>query len=75
MQIVMWSVLTGDFDTSRSGASCFESLKKYTRAGSIIVFHDSAKAFYRLKTALPLTLEWLQQQGLTSRALQASSLS
>jgi peptidoglycan/xylan/chitin deacetylase (PgdA/CDA1 family) len=71
MKMVMWSVLTGDFDTSRTGEQCFSALKKNTRPGSIIVFHDSAKAFERLKVALPLTLEWLKQKGLTSSVLPA----
>ena len=69
MKLVMWSVLTGDFDTSRTGEQCFAALRKNTRPGSIIVFHDSAKAFERLRVALPLTLEWLKQQGLTSSVL------
>lgn len=58
-KIVMWSVLTGDFDQSLKGEQCFDYVKKYTKSGSIIVFHDSEKAFERLKVALPLTLEWL----------------
>jgi peptidoglycan/xylan/chitin deacetylase (PgdA/CDA1 family) len=71
MKMVMWSVLTGDFDTSRTGEQCFAALRKNTRPGCIIVFHDSAKAFERLRVALPLTLEWLKQQGLTSSVLPA----
>jgi peptidoglycan/xylan/chitin deacetylase (PgdA/CDA1 family) len=71
MKMVMWSVLTGDFDTSRTGEQCFAALRKNTRPGSIIVFHDSAKAFERLRVALPLTLEWLKQQGLSSSVLPA----
>jgi peptidoglycan/xylan/chitin deacetylase (PgdA/CDA1 family) len=69
MQIVMWSVLTGDFDTSITGEQCFAALKKNTKPGSIIVFHDSAKAYDRLKVALPLTLNWLKQKGFNSSAL------
>lgn len=67
--IVMWSVLTGDFDTSIDGQHCFKAVKKHTQPGCIIVFHDSAKAMPRLQEALPLTLAWLQQQGLHSKAL------
>ena len=59
-KIIMWSVLSGDFDTSLHGSACFNYVKKYTKSGSIIVFHDSQKAFERLKVALPLTLEWLK---------------
>lgn len=64
MQIIMWSVITGDFDTTADGDTCFNRVVKHTKPGSIIVFHDSEKAFPRLKTALPKTLEWIKQQGL-----------
>lgn len=61
--IIMWGALAGDFDPGIDGQKCFENVTKNTTAGSIIVFHDSKKAFPRLKTALPATLEWLTQQG------------
>ena len=38
-------------------------MKRYTRNGSIITFHDSLKSIDKLKTALPEALEWLQEQG------------
>jgi peptidoglycan/xylan/chitin deacetylase (PgdA/CDA1 family) len=60
---IMWSVITGDFDEGIDGNTCFEHVKRHTRAGSIIVFHDSDKAFPRLKAALPATLKWLQENG------------
>ena len=66
MKVIMWSVISGDFDESKSGKYCFEKVKKHTRAGGIIVFHDSNKAYPRLKEALPLTLEWLKKKGLKS---------
>ncbi len=69
MQIVMWSVLSGDFDTSKTGAQCFEKTIRHIRPGSIIVFHDSGKAMPRLAEALPRTLHWLRQNGLQSCAL------
>ena len=62
-QIIMWSVIAGDFDEKIDGDVCYHHVVKYTKPGSIIVFHDSQKAFPRLKTALPKTLEWLVQQG------------
>jgi peptidoglycan/xylan/chitin deacetylase (PgdA/CDA1 family) len=67
--IVMWSVLTSDFDQRITGERCVVHVKRHTRAGSIVVFHDSAKALPRLRVALPQTLDWLQQKGYTCAAL------
>ena len=69
MEIVMWSVLSGDFDTRKTGESCAKMVERYTKPGSLIVYHDSAKAWDRLKVALPLTLQMLQRKGLRSVAL------
>lgn len=62
-EIIMWSLITGDFDPQIDGDRCFQRVKKWTRPGGIIVFHDSQKAFPRLKTALPATLQWLKEEG------------
>ena len=63
MQIIMWDVLSGDFDVDLSPEKCYENVVKHTRPGSIIVFHDSLKAFERLKFALPLVLKHFSEQG------------
>ncbi|MES2648015.1 MAG: polysaccharide deacetylase family protein [Bacteroidota bacterium] len=63
MKIIMWSVIAGDFDKTIDGNVCYNHIVKYTRPGSIIVFHDSQKAFPRLKVALPKTLEWIREKG------------
>jgi peptidoglycan/xylan/chitin deacetylase (PgdA/CDA1 family) len=54
--IVMWDVLSGDFDENISGEECFKNVLKHTKNGSIIVFHDSIKAFPRLEYVLPKVL-------------------
>jgi len=69
MQIVMWSVLSGDFDVNATGLQCFKKSIRHIKPGAIIVFHDSEKAFPRLKEALPLTLQWLAERGFVSRVL------
>lgn len=56
-KIIMWDVLSADFDTRLSGARCAHNVVQYARSGSIVVFHDSAKAFDRLREALPSVLE------------------
>lgn len=68
-QIVMWDILSGDFDTSLVGEQCFENCKKYMRPGSIIVFHDSEKAWDRLSVALPLFIEYAVSNGYSFHAL------
>jgi len=63
LEIVMWDVLSGDFDPSISPEKCYQHVIKNTENGSIIVFHDSLKAFDRLHYALPKTIEYLINQG------------
>ncbi len=62
-RIIMWSVISADFDTSKSPQKCFQFVKKNSKPGSIIVFHDSEKAFPNLKYALPETLKYFSEQG------------
>jgi len=63
MEIIMWDTLSGDFDTKLSPERCLTNVIKYTRNGSIIVFHDSLKAFDRLYYTLPKVLEHFSQLG------------
>ncbi|WP_113637053.1 polysaccharide deacetylase family protein [Nubsella zeaxanthinifaciens] len=62
-QIVMWDVLSGDFDAGISGEQCYQNVIRNTRNGSIIVFHDSLKAWDRLEYALPKTIAFLKEKG------------
>lgn len=68
--IIMWDVLTGDWDPQRSAKNCFEAIKKHARPGSIIVFHDSIKAWPRLKEVLPQCLEYYSKAGFRFEALK-----
>ncbi len=61
--VVMWDVLSADFDLSISPQACAGIVLKHVRPGSIVVFHDSEKAFRNLQIALPLVLEALSQRG------------
>ncbi|GAB3363942.1 polysaccharide deacetylase family protein [Arachidicoccus ginsenosidivorans] len=62
-RIVMWDLLSGDFDINITPEKCWHNVQKNTRPGSIIVFHDSTKAFERMRFALPATLEYFSRQG------------
>lgn len=63
MKIIMWSVLSADFDTKLSPKACLDNVLKNTVKGSIIVFHDSEKAFDRMQYALPKTLKYFSDLG------------
>lgn len=62
-KIVMWDLLSGDFDETISKEKCLANVIRNARAGSIIVFHDSQKALTRLEYALPGTLAFFQKEG------------
>ena len=68
-KIVLWDVLSGDFDTRIDGKKCSDNVIKNAEKGSIIVFHDSVKAFERLKVALPATLEHFSKLGFDFKPL------
>ena len=67
--IIMWDVLSGDFDNSLSGEDCAFNVIKHIKPGSIVVFHDSEKAFPRLKVALPKILEFCKQKNFQFKAI------
>ncbi len=62
-KIIMWDVLSVDFDTAITPEQCLENVLQNISAGSIIVFHDSVKAYSNLEYVLPRTLEFLKQKG------------
>lgn len=62
-KIIMWNVLSVDYSQSISPEKCIENVLKNTKSGSIIVFHDSVKAFPNLKIALPIVLKELSRKG------------
>ncbi len=68
-QIVMWSVLSGDFDQGLSKEQCLENVLKFVNDGDIVVFHDSVKAFRLLEYVLPKALKALQKKGFVFEVL------
>lgn len=61
--IVMYDLVTRDYSKKLNPDQVVENVKRFTRNGSIIVFHDSLKAERNLRQALPRSIEWLKQQG------------
>ena len=68
-RIVMWDVMPADFDTSRTPDDCYQIMQNHVSPGSIIVLHDSEKAYPRLKEILPRFLEEYSAKGFRFEAL------
>ncbi len=73
-RVIMWSVLSGDFDTGLSPETCCENVIRNARAGSIVVFHDSEKAYDRMRYALPLVLKHFHERGFSFKKIDEKAL-
>lgn len=62
-RVVMWDVVTRDYSNRLTAQDVLDNVKRYTRNGSIITFHDSIKSIDKLKSILPQALQWLVDQG------------
>lgn len=71
LKIVMWDVISGDYDKEFSAEKCFQNIiKNTTTTGSTIVLHDSTKAWGNLKIILPKILEYYKEKDLEFRSLK-----
>lgn len=61
-QVIMWDVLSADFDTKISKEECLNNVLKNIQAGSIVVFHDSLKCNEKLQYVLPKVLKYINSQ-------------
>jgi peptidoglycan/xylan/chitin deacetylase (PgdA/CDA1 family) len=61
--VVMWTVLSGDFDQNITPEQCLHNVLKNAESGSVIVFHDSEKAYNNLRFALPEVLKKFTEAG------------
>lgn len=68
-QIIMMDIVSGDFDVSLTGEAVAETVIKHAQPGSIVVFHDSQKAWPRLQTALPRVLAHFHREGYRFRSI------
>lgn len=62
-RVIMWDLVTRDYSNRLTADEVFDNVRRYTRNGSIITFHDSLKSIDKLQTALPRSIEWLRDQG------------
>jgi len=68
-RIVMWDVLSGDFDTTNTPQNCLANVVLKSVTGSVVVFHDSEKAFPSLEYTLPRVLRFFIEKGYSFKAL------
>lgn len=67
--IIMWDVLSYDYDQSLAPEKCLQQVIKYSRPGSIVVLHDSLKAQKNLLYLLPRALEHFHTKGFLFKAI------
>jgi len=68
-RIIMWNILTRDYDKNLDMNDAIKKIKRNIKNGSIIVFHDSEKAEKNMKIMLPEIMQYLQKNGFEMRAL------
>ena len=69
-KIVMWDIVSRDYNRKISGERCLQGVLPHIKAGSIILFHDSEKSFANMSYALPKTLERIAELGLKCKAIE-----
>ena len=69
-KIIMWDVLSVDFDSHLSREKCLQNVLSNVESGSIIVFHDSIKAFKNLEYVLPKTLAYLKENNFVCEVIK-----
>ncbi|OYX86267.1 MAG: polysaccharide deacetylase family protein [Flavobacteriales bacterium 32-34-25] len=69
-KIIMWDVLSADFDQSITKEECLNNVLSNTKSGSIIVFHDSLKAFKNLEYTLPKVLQHLTENNFSFETIK-----
>ena len=70
LKTVMWSVLSYDFDQTISSERCLQNVLLNSKAGSVIVFHDSEKASVHMRYALPKVLSFFAEKGFSFERLE-----
>lgn len=68
-RLIMWDLISCDYDKRVKPAKVFKNVKDFVRPGSILTFHDSEKARINLMEALPLSIKWIKEQGYRFEAI------
>ncbi|MGV3459971.1 MAG: polysaccharide deacetylase family protein [Flavobacterium sp.] len=70
-RIIMWDVLSADFDQTITPQQCLQNVVRNVRPGSVIIFHDSVKAEANMRYALPRAIKILKENGYRFKAIAA----
>ena len=70
-RIIMWDVLSADFDRTITPERCLQNIVRNVQSGSVIIFHDSVKAAVNMRYALPRAIEILKEKGYRFEAITA----
>ncbi len=73
-KIIMWTVLSGDFDNNNTKESCLKNVLSKTNNGAIVVFHDSEKAAEKMRYALPAFLNKFSKEGYLFEKITATNV-
>jgi peptidoglycan/xylan/chitin deacetylase (PgdA/CDA1 family) len=68
-QLIMWDVITHDYNQSLTPEQVYKNVERYLRKGSIVVFHDSIKARKNVLAVLPRALAFWKENGYQSGLL------
>ncbi len=68
-KVIMWDVLTGDFDPNQSAEECLKKAKKHSKNGSVVVFHDQQRTASIIRIVLPQYLDFIEDQGFKTALL------
>ena len=68
-RMIMWDLITCDYDCSIKPEKVVKNVKDFVRPGSIVTFHDSQKAKFNLMNALPPSIKWMKDQGYRFEAI------
>ena len=68
-KVVMWDVLSADFDTTITPEKCLKNVLSKTSSGSIVVMHDSIKAKDKIFYALPKILNYYTERGYVFKSI------
>lgn len=68
-RIIMWDLISCDYDTRIKPERVFRNITDFVRPGSVITFHDSLKAMRNLEETLPRAIRWMKEQGYRFEAI------
>jgi peptidoglycan-N-acetylglucosamine deacetylase len=69
IDMVMWNVVSGDFDINLKPEKCLNNVIQNTQPGDIVLFHDSIKAFGKLQYVLPRAIEYWSKEGYSFKSI------